>query len=1046
MPIRHIFIRSGLWVVLIAGLLAGRYELAGVRADERAPDENRIDFTHDVQPILRLHCYRCHGSKNQKGGLQLNRRAAVYGNADSGEPIVVKQQADSSLLIKRLVDEDLGDLMPLDGEALSQQEIKTLRFWIDQGAAWPDELAEGKHWAYQPIVRPDVPAAGARGGQPIDQFIKRRLDQQGLEFSPPADRARLIRRVALALTGLPPSPQEVHDFVIEDAPDAYEKMVDRLLESPRYGERWAVPWLDLARYADSNGFQADQIRDNWAYRDWVIRAFNADLPYDQFVIDQIAGDLRPDATTDQKIATGFHRMTTCNVEAGVHPEANRTNQIIDRVNTTATVFLGTTLECAQCHDHKYDPFSQKDYYQLFAYFNNTPLEVKNTAGVTWDFYGPKMNLPMDEAKENQRQTLQTRLAGYEQDRQGIVVASNAEYMQWLAAIRKLGDPSKAWQRARPEKFESSGGEEFTILDDGAVLLSGSVPDTADHIFTFAPQTTPITAIRIDVLTDDSIEGKGPGRGDAVRSNIILSELTCELISEDGVIPLDLENAVADFSQTKWDVANAIDGNRKTGWAISPQFGKPHWAAFAFSEPVVFDRGVNPEKGTSPTQLRVTLGQYYGRGRVIAKPRISFFTQDPALIGLDASMIELANKKNLKPKEKKTLRAEFEKRNPRLQQLDQRITRTKRELEKLQPDTTLVMQEMDQPRETFVLTRGEYDNPAEKVAPGFPEVLPQAIPIETTGNRLELAYRLTSRDNPLLSRVTVNRWWGELFGTGLVNTPEDFGTQAEDPSHPQLLDWLASELMDSDWSMKHIHKTIVMSATFQQSSKITPQLLEADPKNRLLARGPRFRLSAELVRDNALAISGLFSDKMFGPPIMPFQPDNLWRSVGRNQPKWEAAENENRFRRGVYVVWKRAAPYPSFINFDAPDRGSCTVRRGRSNTPLQALTLLNDPAYAEMALAMADRILSQSPRQDDAGRIDFAIRLALARAATDKEIRLLQTLLEHERAQVKNDNATIEARTKTPFADMKLRTTDKAELAAWFAIANVLLNLDETISQ
>ena len=441
-----------------------------------------------------------------------------------------------------------------------------------------------------------------------------------------------------------------------------------------------------------------------------------------------------------------------------------------------------------------------------------------------------------------------------------------------------------------------------------------------------------------------------------------------------------------------------------------------------------------------------MGQYYGRGRVIGKPRISFCTENPALIELDDSIIELARQENLKPEQKKLLRTQFEGSNSRIRKLDQLIDRTKRTLGTLQPDTTLVMEEMDTERETFILTRGQYDNPAGKVSPGFPEALPQTESIEPTGNRLELAYRLTSRENPLLSRVTVNRWWNELFGTGLVNTPEDFGTQAEDPSHPQLLDWLASELMASGWSMKHIHKTIVMSSTFQQNSKITRELLESDPNNRLLARGPRFRLPAELVRDNALAVSGLLSDKMFGPPIMPYQPDNLWRSVGRNQPKWKAAENEDRFRRGVYVVWKRAAPYPSFINFDAPDRGSCTVRRGRSNTPLQALTLLNDPAYAEMALALADRVLCESPENDDEQRIDYAIRLTLARSASEKEIDLLRELLKRERAAVKNNIETIEARTKTPFSDMKLKTNDKAELAAWFAIANVLLNLDETISQ
>ena len=363
------------------------------------PAAGPVNFVAEVQPILRRHCFRCHGSQNQEASLQLNQREAAFAEADSGEPIIVKQDPEASLLIKRLVDEDFGDLMPLDGQPLSKREVEILRNWIAEGAGWPDVVAEAFHWAYRPITPPKVSGSTQAAGNPIDQFIARRLRQQGMTSSPPADGARLIRRVSLALTGLPPSPQDVDAFLADRSENAYEVVVDRLLASERYGERWSVPWLDLARYADSNGFQADQIRDNWAYRDWVIRAFNSDMPFDQFVIDQLAGDLRPNSSVEQKIATGFHRMTTCNVEAGVHPEANRVNQIVDRVNTTATVFLGTTLECAQCHDHKYDPFTQKDYYQIFAYFNNTPLEVKNTAGVTWDFYGPVMDLPMGESSQ-----------------------------------------------------------------------------------------------------------------------------------------------------------------------------------------------------------------------------------------------------------------------------------------------------------------------------------------------------------------------------------------------------------------------------------------------------------------------------------------------------------------------------------------------------------------------------------------------------------------------------------------------------------------------
>ena len=1006
-----------------------------------AGKSERVDFAQDVQPILRRHCYRCHGSKNQEASLQLNLRASAFSEADSAEPIVVKHDAAGSLLVKRITDEEFGDIMPLDSDPLSKREIRVLARWIDQGAPWPDELAEGKHWAYQGIVRPVVPQHRV-AETPIDYFIRRRLQQRGLAPSEPLDRARLIRRVSLALTGLPPTPEQVRQFADDTSQDAYEKVVDRLLGSPRYGERWAVPWLDLARYADSNGFQADQIRDNWAYRDWVIRAFNEGLPFNEFVIDQIAGDLRENATTEQKIATGFHRMTTCNVEAGVHPEANRVNQVVDRVNTTATVFLGTTLECAQCHDHKYDPFTQKEYYGLFAYFNNTPLEVKNTSGVTWDFYGPTMDLPMSEASEQTYASLQAKLSDLQASRNQAVTASDAEFDRWLAGLRRSGDGQ--WQSIVPEKFESSGDEEFTIQEDGAVLLTGSVPDTVEHIFTLAPtadelgESGEITAIKLDVLTDDAIPGKGPGRGDAKRSNIILSELTCELVKDKETVSVALQDPAADFSQGGWNVAGAIDGDRKTGWAIAPQFGKPHWASFVLSAPIQFDSHAD--------RLRVTLAQYFGRGRVIGKPRISIYSGDTTYLNLDASIRKLAAKEKPSKADRKKLRKEFDKHNPQLRKLDREIAQAKKQLEQVKPDTTLVMLELDEPRETFVMIRGDYENLGDPVAPSTPAVLPRPDSLPTSGDRLEFARWLTCDENPLLSRVTVNRWWAEFFGTGLVNTPEDFGTQGEDPSHPQLLDWLASELIDSGWSMKHIHKLIVMSDTFQQTSRITPELSAADPGNRWLARGPRFRLSAESLRDNALAISGLLSDKMYGPPIMPFQPENIWRSVGRNQPKWTAAQSEDRFRRGTYVVWKRAAPYPSFINFDAPDRGSCTVNRGRSNTPLQALTLLNDPAYAEMALAMADRILLGSPSQDDESRIGYAVRLALAREASTYEISLLKDLLDSERRVLQRDETLVAARTKVPFKGMRLRTKDGNELAAWFAVANVLLNLDETMSQ
>ncbi|MAI74529.1 MAG: hypothetical protein CMM01_27035 [Rhodopirellula sp.] len=996
-----------------------------------------------MQPLLRRHCQRCHGPKHDEGGLRLNRRVDAIGEADSDLPIVVPGHAEKSLLISRLVDTDAGELMPLDGEPLSLQEVDLLRQWIDEGAAWPEAKSKVKHWAYEAIRRPDVPAH-LTTERVIDHFIDQKIATHGLVANPRMQPASVARRASLALIGLPPKPSDPKPsdteqlLVGSDAVPgkAYSSLVDRLLASPRYGERWAVPWLDLARYADSNGFQADQIRDNWAYRDWVIRAFNQGMPFDEFVTDQLAGDLRPDATLDQRIATGFHRMTTCNVEAGVHPEANRVNQVVDRVNTTATVFLGTTLECAQCHDHKYDPFSQKDYYRFFAYFNNTPLEVKQTAGVTWDFYGPKLDLPLEEDQEQKLADQNAKLRKLRLERAKVATELDASFEDWLT---RLGDQAAPlWEPVQLLDFKTSGNEVVSRLPGGAVLLTGDVPPTVDHAFTLKPPVKPVTAIRVELLTDDAIPGSGPGRGEAARPNVILSEVTCEVISGNEKTKVALSTAAADYSQPKWDVARAIDGDRKTGWAIGGQFGKPHWATFMLAKPMLLD----PDSQS----LRVSLGQYFGSGRVAGKPRVSVTTQSVDILLLPDALRNMLKGKKLSKQQRNKLRTEFEKVDERLVELDQSITRVENELKKLVPETTLVMQEMASPRETFVMLRGDYEARGDVVEAMTPSALPRGKAVVGSGDRMELARWLTSAENPLLARVTVNRWWAEIFGAGLVPTLEDFGTQSDTPSHPELLDWLASELIESGWSMKHIHKLMVISDAFQRSAALTEVMVAKDPVNRYLARGPRFRLPAEMIRDNALAISGLLSEKMYGPPIMPYQPDKIWRSVGRNQPKWVAAKDEDRFRRGAYVVWKRAAPYPSFINFDAPDRGTCTVSRGRSNTPLQALTLLNDPAYIEMALALADRVISESPSSDDRERLRYAIRLAVSRDAEEHEIGILMSLLSRERDDLKSKPQLVKARTTVSVPALELRTTDMQELAAWLAVANAILNLDETMNQ
>jgi hypothetical protein len=598
----------------------------------------------------------------------------------------------------------------------------------------------------------------------------------------------------------------------------------------------------------------------WPYRDWVIRAMNADMSFDQFTREQIAGDLLPDATVDQQIASGFHRLTTCNVEAGVDPEENRVNQIIDRVNTTGTVWLGTTIECAQCHNHKYDPFTQRDYYQLFAYFNNTPLEVEGD-GVTFEFVGPKMDLPLAADQQRQLDELQSEL---------VALKTEAEP---LAARRLQTLP--AWEAQHAAK--------------------NSVP------------------------------------------------------SETHLLTVDLPDAIA---------------------------------------------------------------------QILARP---------------------ADKRNAK--QQRQLEDYFTDLDPDLKQFRDKMAVVQKQIDALKPITTLVMVENDESRKTAIFKRGNFLDRGQSVSMGTPRVLPE-LTDGVPGDRRALAAWLADESNPLTSRVAVNRWWAEFFGRGIVETIEDLGTQGDPPSHPELLDYLAVEFMESGWSMKHAHKLIVMSATYQQSSGVSPRLLEKDPYNKLYARGPRFRMPAETIRDNALAISGLLSNRMAGPPVFPPQPDGIWRHVGRNAPKYDTSQGTDRFRRGVYVFWRRSAPYPSFTNFDAPDRASCVVLRPRTNTPLQALTLLNDPAYIEMAVALAERIASEGANMSVEDRAAFAFRLCVARQPKAEELKQFVDVFNLERSRFEQSPGEAEA----IVGKSAIPNTDIKDLAAWVYVANILLNLDETITK
>lgn len=995
-------------------------------------------YEKTVHPIFEAKCIKCHGNEKRSGGLLLTSRHAALTLSDFGHVPIVPGKPAESEIINRITDNDPDKRMPKGADPLSPSEIESIRDWIAAGAPW--EEAE-KHWAYIKPQRPPLPQVTTNWVQnPIDNFIFAKLTEKGLQPSEAADRPRLLRRASLDLIGLPPPPSLLDKFLADESLDAFEKVVDELLKSPRFGEHWARLWLDLARYADSNGFQADQLRDSWAYRDWVINAFNSNMPYDQFTIEQIAGDLLPDATSDQRIATGFHRTPTCNVEAGVHPEENRFNQVVDRINTTGTVWLGTTLECAQCHNHKYDPFSMEDYYQIFAYFNNTPLEVKQQGnGVTWDFYGPTMDLPMLPGQQKRLDELNAKRADNETKLKALKTEAAQAQVVWETKALETLDNQPQWQAFDLLDFESTGGETHTVLEDKSVLIGGPQPENSTFNVSFKTQMKGITSIRLEALTHPSLPGNGPGRHKiAARPNFVLNEFKLQVKGADGKLTrCKLVDPRADFSQKGWNVSGLLDDNLKTGWAIHPQFGKPHWATFRTTEPV----------GDSDTVLIFEFVHNFGGSRTVGCFRLSGIAGEPGTHNIPDEIVKTLKQKPAERNElaKAKLAEHYLSSNSSLKSLEQEIQKIDQEIAGLKPRTTLVMIDMEKPRETHIMIRGDYLSMGKKVATGTPDILHRLNP-NLPSNRLGLAKWLVDPENPLVARVAVNRWWAELMGQGIVRSVEDFGSQCEPPTHPQLLDWLAAEFVESGWSMKHILKLMVMSATYQQESKISAAQLEKDPKNLYYGRGPRFRMSAEMIRDNALAVSGLLCDKMYGPPIYPPQPGNIWRHVGRNGPKFNIQNDENRFRRGIYVVWRRGAPYVSFVNFDAPDRGACHPQRSRTNTPLQALTLLNDEAYVEMAMAFAGRILDEKPGDDISAQLNHAFKICFSRTPSLDEFSYLDTLYREQLKRYQTEPASADALLKGIKGWDPSKGLKKEQLAAWFHVTNILLNLDETITR
>jgi hypothetical protein len=912
-------------------------------------------FDRDVRPILESRCHSCHGPKLQMGNLRLDSRALALQGGVSGK-VINPGRAKDSLLYQRIAGIGEQPRMPMGAEPLTAAQIAKIEAWINEGAAWPEDSSSAeitKHWAYIAPRRPALPAVSNRKwpANPIDHFVLARLDKENLKPSPEADKAALLRRLSLDLTGLPPTVKELDAFLNDRSPKALARQIDRLLASPHYGERWARIWLDAARYADSDGFEKDKPRQVWFYRDWVINALNRDLPYNQFIIQQIAGDLLPGATQESRVATGFLRNSMINEEGGVDPEQFRMEAMFDRMDTIGKSILGITIQCAQCHNHKYDPLTQAAYYRLFAFLNNSHeamIPVYRDAS----YRPPKLPAPPPTATS------------------------------WTPVLPEVDDIS-------------TGGQRYLSLPDSSLIAQGYAPTKHRVKLMLKTTLSKITAVRLELLNDPNLPMGGPGRsieGTGALTEIDIEHKGREICIARGVSDFDVaEQPIPEYARDKEErtgkkkprvtgpVAYALDNDDRTAWGheAGPVLrNQPRTAVFFLESPI-----------ENPGEVTVYLSQRHG----------GWNSDDNQNYNLGRFRLSLTAETNPEP--------------PAPFQLTPQLSKM---LEKApEPFSQLVLMERETTRPTHLLTRGDFLKPGATVEPGVPQFLhplPEGAPL----NRLTFARWLVDRRSPTTARSIVNRVWQAYFGTGLVSTSEDLGRQSEPPTHPALLDWLAVELMDSGWSIKHLHRLIVSSSAYRQSSTITPALLERDPANRLYARGPRQRVDAEIVRDIALAVSGLLNPEVGGPSVHPPAPAFLFQPPASYGPKnWHEAAGKDRYRRALYTFRYRSVPYPMLETFDAPNGDTSCVRRSRSNTPLQALTTLNEPLFVEAAEALG--------KLGKEYGLDAAFRRVLARRPSPAESAQMNAFLAKQRDRL-------------------------GEEAAWRALGRVLLNLDETITK
>ena len=1021
-------------------------KVAAVEAAKGA--EGPVDYATQVKPLLQKYCYDCHVGKKAASGFHADTAVQAAKGGDRGAAIVPGKSADS-ILYQALIGKGDVARMPQDSDPLSAEEIEIFRRWIDEGARSPekesgaaDDGGAAKHWAFQPVRRPALPMVRNRDWvqNGVDTFILARLDQEKLKPSAEADRFTLIRRLSLDLRGLPPNLSEIDEFLADDRPGAYERLVDRYLASPHFGERWGRHWLDAARYADSNGFTIDSARSVWKYRDWVINAINADMPFDQFTIEQLAGDMIPNRTTDQLIATGFHRNTLVNEEGGTDQEQFRVDAVVDRVSTTGAVWMGLTVACAQCHEHKYDPISQREFYELFAILNNCDE--------------PKLQVPMPE-QSARLASLNEEIAAAEKSLAAHDAESLKGFVEWEKQLAERARSAGEWTVFESPVLRSEKGSVLDVQKDKSIFVDFSTPPNDVFIVTADIDLPAITAIRLEALTNGSLPMNGPGR--AENGNFVLSEFELHAAAkptdntEVAFQPVKLVRAVADHSQEGYLVDYAIDGKKNTGWGIGVKSGSLNVnreAVFFPAEPIRFEKGA---------RLQVSLRHDHADAKyLLGDFRLSVSAAPVDVLSIPASIrtIVLTSAEKRTDAQKQQLESAFRDSDVARKPLAERVGNLKKDRDNLIKEipTTLVMEERKKPRDTHIMIRGDFLRHGAKVSGNVPAFLPPLPAGVKDATRMDLARWLVDPKHPLTARVTVNRVWQQLFGAGIVLTENDFGLQAIPPTHPELLDWLASELTTNPtgevtpssspaaWSIKSLVRLIVTSATYRQSSAVTPESLERDPANRWLARQSRVRLEAETVRDATLEASGLLTRTIGGPGVYPPQPEGIY-ILTQVKKAWPESKGADRYRRGMYTYYWRSSPYPLMPTFDAPDANTTCTRRTRSNTPLQALTLANDRSFVELAKALASRILAEAPAYDE-GRIRHGFRAALSRDPSPQElIRLAAFVSDQKKRFAENET---DATTTAP-AD-RPQSISASEAAAWTAAARVLLNLDEFITR